>query len=92
MYLPQFTAEMSLGKSQGNYYGPGLQRATSGGAIQAQAQCFCSEPDTRTVCTGSGASRHCSEKPVCLQWFCPGRGSDVDDDYFGDLGVTVHAP
>ena len=84
MRLPEFTAEVSLGRSGRNYHAPIFGGSTNRGAIQPQAQCFCSEPDTRTVCTGSGSSRHCSEKKVCLQWFCPGRGTDVDpEDYFG---------
>ena len=92
MRLPEFTAEVSLGRSGGKYYTPMLGASGNPAAIQPQAQCFCSEPDTRTVCTGSGASRHCHEKPVCLQWFCPGRGQEVDEDYFGDLGQTVYSP
>jgi hypothetical protein len=84
MGLPEFTAEVSLGRSRGKYYTPMLGASGNRAAIQPQAQCWCSEPDTRTVCTGSGASRHCHEKPVCLQWFCPGRGTDVDpEDFFG---------
>lgn len=85
MNLPGFTSEASLGRPRGHYNAANLGGATNLGAVQPQQRgCFCSEPDLRTVCTGSGASRRCVQKEVCLQWFCPGRGTDVDpEDYFG---------
>ncbi len=85
MRLPGFTSEVSLGRPRGSYCTPVFGGSTRSGVIQPQSQpCFCSEPDFRRVCTGSGASRRCYEKEVCLQWFCPGRGTVVDPgDYFG---------
>lgn len=85
MRLPEFTADTSLAPSRG-HYGARLT-ANVPGSITLQAQttgCFCSEPDFRRVCTSPG---HCYEQKVCLQWSCPGRGSEIDDDdlggYFG---------
>lgn len=90
MRIPEFTAEVSLGKSRGRYRVQISGASATRDSIQPQqGRCFCSEPDTRTVCTSPG---HCYEKKVCLQWFCPGRGQEVDEDYFGDLGVTVYSP
>ena len=80
MRIPEFTASLSLGRPRGHYT-QGFQVLSSGSSIQAQAQCFCSEPDFRTVCTSPG---HCHQEEVCLQWFCPGRGSEIDDDDLGE--------
>ena len=89
MRLPEFTSEQSLGKAAGQYRTQASAGSTYRGLVQPQAQCFCSEPDFQRVCTSPG---HCYNKQICLQWFCPSRGQEVDEDYFGDLGQTVHNP
>ena len=82
MSLPGFTSELSLGKSRGHYAAT-FGGTTNPGAVQPQQQhqgCYCSEPDLRTVCTGSGASRRCVQQKVCLQWACPRQGTEVDPE------------
>jgi hypothetical protein len=83
MRIPEFTAEASLGKSR-EFYQTQISSSSAGtGSVQAQAGCFCSEPDYKKVCTSPG---HCSYQKVCLQWFCQ-KGQEIDDDdlagYFG---------
>lgn len=82
MRIPEFAAALSLGRTRGHYRAQGFQVLNSSNSIQSQAQCWCSEPDIRRVCTSPG---HCYNKIVCLQWFCPGGGSDLDGDD-GDNG------
>ena len=90
MNMPGFTAEASLGNARGHYHTQISVGSISRGTVQPQfTSCFCSEPDTREVCTSSG---RCYEKQVCLQMFCSGVGSEIDEDGFGELGVTVHYP
>jgi hypothetical protein len=89
MRIPEFTAALSLGKTRGHYRTRGFQvlsggsstlsHATPEGVVPAQSHwgCYCTEPDIRRVCTSPG---HCYNKIVCLQWSCPGGGSDLDGD------------
>ena len=84
MRMPTFSADRSLSRSPvhyrtGNHYG-----ATTLSSVQPSWRsphdpprpgCWCSEPDTRTVCDWRG---NCYEKSVCLQWFCPRDGGDID--------------
>lgn len=83
MRIPEFTAEASLGRSRGHYHSQISSGSASLGSVEAQAACFCSEPDFKKVCTSPG---HCYNQKVCLQWFCP-KGQEIDDDdlagYFG---------
>jgi hypothetical protein len=84
MRIPEFTAEASLGKPLGRYRSLISSSSVSSGSIQAQAACYCSEPDFKRVCTSPG---HCYNQKVCLQWSCPSKGQEIDDDdlagYFG---------
>jgi len=84
MNIPGFAAEASLGRSRGTYQTQISLGSSSLDSVQAQAACFCSEPDFKRVCTGPG---HCYNQQVCLQWFCPSKGQEIDDDdlagYFG---------
>lgn len=86
MRIPEFTAEASLGKSHGHYQTLISTGSASSGLVPAQshAGCYCTEPDIKRVCTSPG---HCYNQTVCLQWSCPSRGSEIDDDdlagYFG---------
>ncbi|MGH9405668.1 MAG: hypothetical protein ACRD3D_07535 [Terriglobia bacterium] len=81
MRLPEFNAEASLAMTQGHYRARVSAGAAGSISPQAGAPCFCSEPDFRRVCTSPG---HCYEQKVCLQWFCPGKGSEIDDDDLGE--------
>jgi hypothetical protein len=83
--IPGFTAEVSLGKPRGHYQTRISLNSVSGGSVQAQAACFCSEPDIKRVCTSPG---HCYNEKVCLQWFCPKGQSVDDDDLAGFFGLT----
>jgi hypothetical protein len=77
MRLPEFGAEAALERSRTHYYRSLKAGLAPSGAVRAQASCFCSEPDIKKVCTSSG---HCSYQKTCLQWACPGRGREIDDD------------
>ena len=94
MRIPEFTAALSLGRSRGHYRSQGFKVPSGSSsilsgatpemvvpAIQPQPGCYCTEPDFRTVCTSPG---HCHQVKVCLQWSCPGRGSEIDDDDLGE--------
>jgi hypothetical protein len=82
MRIPEFTAEASLGKARGHYQAQISVGSLTPGFVPAlsTAGCYCTEPDIKRVCTSSG---QCYNEKVCLQWFCPSRGSTIDDD---DLG------
>lgn len=75
--MPGFTAEASLGESRGHYQAQAFLGSAGRGSVEAQAACFCSEPDIKRVCTSPG---HCYNQTVCLQWFCPSKGQEIDDD------------
>lgn len=81
MRIPGFTAQQALDRSETQYRrtsfesdGTSSVRTLSPQAfgqaygIPNKKDCWCSEPDMRTVCDHSG---NCFEKLVCLQWFCP---------------------
>jgi hypothetical protein len=82
MRVPGFTAETSLGRSFGRYRAQISSSSVGSGYVQALAPCYCSEPDIREICTSAG---HCYNKKICLQWVCPSRGSEIDDDNLGDF-------
>jgi len=77
MRIPEFTAEASLGKARGHYQTQISLGSVSTGSVPAQAGCYCSEPDFKRVCTSPG---HCYNQKICLQWFCPSKGQEIDDD------------
>lgn len=90
MLIPGFTAQESLRLSSGRYFAHGTRNSLEFGFVEAQTvpvmrkgNCWCDEPDTRTVCIGPV----CHEVGVCLQWSCPGGGLD---DVPG--GSTVNYP
>lgn len=84
MPIPGFTAQRALDLSLTQY-----RTTASGGAgassirntypqvsgIPERHGCWCSEPDTRTVCDHRG---NCFEKWVCLQWFCRHHESETE--------------
>ena len=78
MPIPEFTAARSLGDRIGWRKQPVSKGSSDDGSIQPQAACYCSEPDTRTVCRRSGNRTHCREERVCLQYYCPGASSSGD--------------
>jgi len=84
MRIPEFTAESSLCRSRGHYHSQISLGSAGLGSVEAQAACFCSEPDFKRVCPSPG---HCYNQETCLQWFCPSKGQEIDDDdlagYFG---------
>jgi hypothetical protein len=82
MRVPGFSAEASLGRSLRRYRAQISFGSVGSGSVQAQAACYCSEPDIRRVCTSTG---QCHNEKVCLQWVCPSRGSTVDEDSLGDF-------
>jgi hypothetical protein len=84
MNMPGFTAESSLGKVRGRYQTQISVGSVSRGLVPAlgTSGCYCTEPDIKRVCTSSG---QCYNETVCLQWFCPSKGSTIDDD---DLAGT----
>jgi len=74
----------SLSASQ-NYAVPQLKRPPPiTKVLKDGTSCWCSEPDTSTVCTSAG----CTDKLICLQWFCPSKGGTLDDDDMDRLGLT----
>jgi hypothetical protein len=90
MTLPGFNAEASLSKpgrhyrttpmgflsASQNHVAPQFTKWRSMTKVLPDGTiCWCSEPDTSTVCTSSG----CTEKLVCLQWICPPKGQELDD-------------
>ena len=82
MRIPEFTAEESLGRTRGQYHARLSVGSANLSSAQPQlAECFCAEPDIRKVCTRSG---RCYYEHVCLQWFCPGGGGDLDNGDDGD--------
>jgi hypothetical protein len=76
MKLPAFTADSALSPSLVHYRtGNHCGAITVSSVEPAIDGCWCSEPDTRTVCNRRGS---CYEKWVCLQWFCPNKGGEID--------------
>jgi hypothetical protein len=78
MSMPGFTAAQSLGAQIERYQQRASRRFLDHNSINAQAACYCSEPDTRTVCRRSGGRTSCREERVCLQYYCPRAGNSGD--------------
>jgi hypothetical protein len=77
--IPGFSAEAAVDSPRGHYARRAYTASAKLSSVQPQlqnGQCYCTEPDTRTVCTTSG----CYEKKVCLQWFCPHQGGEWDPE------------
>jgi hypothetical protein len=77
MRIPRFSAAQSLSNRPRSYSARTQYAPSDAGPVQPQANCFCSEPDSRTVCR----NHVCREVPVCLQWTCrggDGGGGDID--------------
>lgn len=86
MKLPAFTADSSLSPSLMHYRTGNHCEAITVSSVEPSFRspddpprpgCWCSEPDTRTVCDWQG---NCYEKWICLQWFCPREGGEIDPE------------
>lgn len=89
MRIPGFTAQQALDRSLTQYrttssdgYSTSSVRNTypQASGIPERHGCWCSEPDTRTVCDHRG---NCFEKWVCLQWFCRHHESETEASHLG---------
>jgi len=92
MATPGFTAEVTLDRSGRSYRTQRYGGPAAVDVVQPQKVCFCAEPDTVTVCKGTGAKRVCTEKEVCLQEFCfpePGLPNEITGTVvYGSPGTT----
>lgn len=79
MKLPAFTADSALSPSLVHYRtGNHCGAITVSSVEPAGIGCWCSEPDSRTVCNRRGS---CYEKWFCGQMVCPGikeGGPDIE--------------